>query len=199
MSIDLMTLVWKHYPQGGSELILALALADIAQDDGSRIYPSVEFMANKTRMSERNVQYLLARMIERGILIVVRKGGVLNGVNYTTKYRIDVPTLTAYLKDGVQSLHHPLENDEGGVQPSAGRGAKQRIKGVKPVAPNPSLSVKIRTPDIENQGQNQPAGKACAKCGGDTTTGTTRMRIGDVCNACREDYMAGKWKLEAAA
>lgn len=164
MSIKVMTMIWDYYPEGGSELLLALALADIAQDDGSRIYPGVKFMASKTRMSERNVQYLLAKIRDRGILKVVKEGGLINGVNHTTRYRLDLVALTAHPLDRVQTLHpveEPVDKSpetgdkiSTGVQPSAGGGANQRQKGVQPVAPNTSLSVKNRTPDDQSQGQN---------------------------------------------
>lgn len=202
MSIEVMTLVWKHYPEGGSELLLALALADIGQDDGSRIHPSVQFMAHKTRMSERNIQYLLAKMLERGILQVVRKGGRHNGQNFTTKYRIDIEALSALPIDRVQTLHpqeqhvdNPVDNSAPGVQETSTRGAKERIPGVKPVAPNPSLSVKIRTPVEKDQSQNRSPGPACANpaCKGPLTAGHTKMAIGDVCNPCYQDYLDSKW------
>jgi Helix-turn-helix domain len=87
MSIKVMNLVWDRYPEGGSELLLILALADHADDAGDRVYPSVQTMARKTRMSERAVQYLLRRIQERGLLVLVEPGG---GRNRTARYRINI-------------------------------------------------------------------------------------------------------------
>ena len=55
-------------------MLLALALADHASDDGTRVYPSIKALAEKTRRSERSVQYQLRRMQEAGWLILVNAG-----------------------------------------------------------------------------------------------------------------------------
>ena len=77
MSIKIMTQVWSRLNCGGGELLLALAIADIANDDGERIYPSVEKLAIKSRQGHRTVQRQLKEFRAKGWLIVVRgeKGG----------------------------------------------------------------------------------------------------------------------------
>jgi hypothetical protein len=77
MSVKLMGLVWDRYPEGGGELNLALKLADHAHDDGTRIFPAVDTLAERTRQSKRAVQYQLRRMEEIGWLQTVAypKGG----------------------------------------------------------------------------------------------------------------------------
>jgi len=47
MSVEVMSMVFKHYPEGGSEMLLALALADFSNDTGTQIYPSVAALAKK--------------------------------------------------------------------------------------------------------------------------------------------------------
>ncbi|VWC53724.1 gp60 [Burkholderia aenigmatica] len=88
MSVKVMTAVFERYPEGGGEMLLALALADHADDDGTHIFPSVSTMAAKTRQSERAVQYQLAKMQETGWLILVRpgRGGRKGGM--PAEYRI---------------------------------------------------------------------------------------------------------------
>lgn len=86
MSIKVMSAVFDRYPNGGGEMLLALALADHAHDDGSNIYPGVPALAEKTRQSERTVQYQLRRMIESGWLIKVGAGN--GGRSMKTEYRI---------------------------------------------------------------------------------------------------------------
>ncbi|WP_218644157.1 helix-turn-helix domain-containing protein, partial [Burkholderia pseudomallei] len=71
MSVKVMNAVFERYPEGGGEMILALALADHSHDDGTHIYPSVEKLAAKTRQSPRAVQYQLRRMQQSGWLILV--------------------------------------------------------------------------------------------------------------------------------
>jgi len=61
MSIKVMTACWERYPNGGGELLLALALADHADDDGENIYPGVESLSRKTLQSKRTIQYQLRK------------------------------------------------------------------------------------------------------------------------------------------
>lgn len=82
-----MSMVFDRYPAGGNERLLALALADHARDDGTRIWPSNAELARKTLQSERSVQRQIAQIVERGWLIPVRKAtGRPGGTN---EYRIN--------------------------------------------------------------------------------------------------------------
>lgn len=74
MSIRVMSLVWEHSKQQGSALLVLLAIADFADDDGY-CYPSVERLAHKSRMSVRNVRYILRQLEESGELVIERGGG----------------------------------------------------------------------------------------------------------------------------
>lgn len=67
--------VWKHSRHKGSDLLVLLAIADYAKDDGSGAWPSVALLAEKTRLSERNVQYVLRKLEESGELTVERHAG----------------------------------------------------------------------------------------------------------------------------
>ena len=58
MSIRMMTLVWDQSQHKGSELLLLLAIADNANDQGVA-YPSVRTLAKKTRLSTRQVKRLI--------------------------------------------------------------------------------------------------------------------------------------------
>lgn len=75
MSVKVMNEVFDRYPNGGGEMLLALALADHAHDDGSHIFPSIKKLAEKTRQSERTVQYQLRKMQSMGWLILVSNEG----------------------------------------------------------------------------------------------------------------------------
>ena len=86
MSVRIMSMVFERYPSGGGEMLLALALADHAHDDGTSIYPSVEQLAYKTRQSERTVQYQLRAMEASGWLILVNAGN--GGRGSRREYRI---------------------------------------------------------------------------------------------------------------
>ena len=130
MSVRLMAEVFARYPRGGSEMLLALALADHAHDDGSSVRPSVRHLAEKTRQSERAVQYQIRNMEAEGWLQLVANAG--GGRNNPREYRIN--------PDWVRGANPaPLE-----------KGANHDAKGCKPthervqqlLHPNHHLTIK---------------------------------------------------------
>jgi hypothetical protein len=139
MSVKVMSLVWDHYPRGGGELILALALGDWANDKGASIFPSVAQMALKTRLSERAVQYVLGKMKASGWLEQVSPGGMIAGRNVSTTYRIPIERIPQGAVGGVQKLHPLNDLSTGlstGVQSATNRGAICDMEGCNPLHPN---------------------------------------------------------------
>jgi hypothetical protein len=67
MSIRVMTRVWDLSAASGGELLVLLALADFADDDGYS-YPTPAQVAEKARLSDRQVRTVLASLEERGEL-----------------------------------------------------------------------------------------------------------------------------------
>lgn len=119
MSIAVMSHVWSLSLLGGTELLLLLAIADFADNEGVA-YPSVATLAKKIRMSERNTQYLLKKLEESGELEIQRNAGP-KGCNL---FRVKI-----------------LRNASlAPVQPIAPGGATGSAKGVQPIAPEPSLN-----------------------------------------------------------
>lgn len=108
MSVKVMSLVWERYPGKDGELNLALALADHAHDDGTRIFPGIPALMKKTRQSERAVQNQLARMKKMGWLRVVSesKGGKGN----FTEYRIDPDWLNGAISAPLATVHLATPN-----------------------------------------------------------------------------------------
>ena len=107
-----MNYVWESSKQKGSSLLLLLAIADHAHDDGTGAYPSIDALAKKTRMSVRNTQYALRRLEASGELSVSLKAGPKD-VNV---YCIPLPAV-------VQSLQ---VQEPAVVQSSVQGGASQR-------------------------------------------------------------------------
>lgn len=68
MSIGAMCAVWNRYPEGGGELLLALAIADAANGNGEVFIPRISELAAKTRQSEPVVLNGLLRMSAAGWL-----------------------------------------------------------------------------------------------------------------------------------
>lgn len=129
MSIKVMTAVFDRYPNGGGEMLLALALADHASDDGTRVFPSVQALSEKTRQSERTVQYQLRRMEEMGWLILVGAGN--GGRSMSREYRIS----TDWIKGAeIAPFKKGATDDVKGANDGI-KGCKPEHERVQPIAP----------------------------------------------------------------
>ena len=89
MSIKAITKVWETSKQKGSALLLLLAIADYAKDDGSNAWPSLKTLAKKTRMSRRNAIKVIKKLEESRELRVRREQGP-NGTNFYDLIFLDV-------------------------------------------------------------------------------------------------------------
>ena len=128
MSVKIMSMIFDRYHGGGGEMLLALALADHAHDDGTNIFPSVKHLSEKTRQSERTIQYQLRKMEQSGWLILVadEKGGR----NKTREYRInDCWIKGANIAPVLKGANHDI------------KGAIQNKKGAIAVAPESSITI----------------------------------------------------------
>lgn len=84
MAINVLNDVWKCRDiEEPAEMLVMLAIADCCDPRGWG-FPSVRLIADKARQSERNVQRVITRLVERGLLIVERKVGRGN----PSKYRV---------------------------------------------------------------------------------------------------------------
>jgi hypothetical protein len=63
MSVKCMDRVWEHSRAKGSALLLLLAIADHAHDDGTGAYMSQRTLAAKTRLSVRQVRRLIDQLV----------------------------------------------------------------------------------------------------------------------------------------
>lgn len=93
MSISVLSKVWEHYPNGGSELLSLLALADWSDDDGLS-FPSIASVAKKTRLSVSQARRVVHELIGTGFIQVVgnKNGGVKGS---SRRYKINIAQLTA--------------------------------------------------------------------------------------------------------
>jgi hypothetical protein len=68
-----MTKVWSDSPYNGTRLILHLALADMAHDDG-KFFASQTHLAQKSRCSVHYVREVINEMIANGHIKIISKG-----------------------------------------------------------------------------------------------------------------------------
>lgn len=129
MSVRVMTAVFDRYPNGGGEMLTALALADHASDDGTRVFPGIKALAEKTRQSERTIQYQLRRMEESGWLILVSAGN--GGRSMTSEYRISLDWIKGA---DIAPIQKGASDDIKGASDDT-KGCKPEQKRVQRVAP----------------------------------------------------------------
>jgi Helix-turn-helix domain len=122
-----MAAAWKGSIHGGTELLMLLAIADFADDEGNA-YPSIGTLAKKCRMKQRNVNYLIKTLQESGEL-EIRIG---QGPRGTNRYRINVHRLAMQSIAGLQQ--------GAGVQRIAHPPAKRCTTPLQPVADKPSVN-----------------------------------------------------------
>ena len=87
MSIKWMTKVWSDSPYNGTRLILHLALADMAHDDG-RFFASQTHLAKKARCTTHYVREVINEFIAGGWIVIVTKG---NSRGKATVYQLLIP------------------------------------------------------------------------------------------------------------
>lgn len=80
-----MTWVWANSPYSGERLLLHLALADFANDEGI-CFPSHGTLARKARCSKGWVSQTVRQMIADGLLVEVEKAG--QGRGKVGRYRL---------------------------------------------------------------------------------------------------------------
>lgn len=93
-----MATVWEKSQHSGTGLLMLLAIADFADDEG-QAFPSVATLARKCRMKERNAQYILSELIESGELAILRG----NGPRGCNLYKINIRSLGVQQSAPVQS------------------------------------------------------------------------------------------------
>ena len=189
MSIRLMSQVWEDVRiQSQAELLVLLALADHARDDGL-CWPSMRTIAAKARIEERSAQRILRRLIEKGLVELVSKGGCFDGQNVANRYKV---------KGGDGASPHGLTESHPGATSGQGVGGDGRSPRGDPESSDgvtlgqgnhhiePPLSKTTTTiyPDMDN---NERGGKQAREassssrrvCEGGGSSGSLPKQSGD--------------------
>lgn len=173
MAARMTGMVFDRYPGGGGELLLALALADNSHDDGTHIFPSVATLAEKSRQSERSVQYQLRKMERIGWLeVVCEGGGRLKGYKSggrPREYRISPYWIAGgdLATDG--GAEEQPEIPKGANSAPFGKGANQSGKGCKtaPERVQPRVgkgaTAVAPEPKATKSNQEQPSHRECER------------------------------------
>lgn len=92
MSIRVMTRVWDHSKASEGALLVLLAIADCAHEDGTGAWPSLAEIGRKARLSERGVRYALRKLEEAGELAIEYQAGPGGCNRYAVTMRPDPGT-----------------------------------------------------------------------------------------------------------
>jgi hypothetical protein len=126
MSVRVQTYVWQLELSPYQKLV-AIALADHCQDDGSEARPSQDRLARKTGLSRRGIQKILQQLVEAGVIILDKRGFQ----HYANIYRFPLPEDFATLRreprspltqtpdaNGVRQMRTARRPDANGVRPN---------------------------------------------------------------------------------
>lgn len=161
MSIRVMTDVWAYADCSGSELLVLLALADFSDDNGRNIYPSMQTLATKARLSVKQARRVVQNLVKLNLIEIVEVGGWDRGRNRSNAYRIILENLHA---PGTPNLgvpsSHPREygtpTDGRDVLPSAGDDpsydplTKPPLKGKRPTRAQAEKRKNYRPPEYSD-------------------------------------------------
>lgn len=155
MSIDLITMVRRRLDVSETELLVAVELADAANDYGEGISVGVNRIADCARQHPRTVQRCLKRLRDAGWLEIVAEGGMVGGRGKATTYRINPEWVRGGVLPGFPDFipqHDPkLKADyearqRGGVLPGVDKQPRQNdpervtkpgVKGDTAMSPDP--------------------------------------------------------------
>lgn len=129
MSVRTMAAVWERSKHSGTNLLMLLAIADFADDDGMA-FPSVNKLATKCRMSKRNAQDRLRELAESGELTIKKNQGP--PPKFPNLFTVNLKHLGVKTTAPVQHTS-PVQND-------VERGEAHCAPAVKPTAPKPSYN-----------------------------------------------------------
>lgn len=149
MSVHVSAYVWEHSQHKGAELLLMLAIADIAHKNGVA-FPSVKTLAGYLRMSERQTQRLIQRCEASNELEVKRNAGPHGCHLFRVRLNLTLP-----LFSGGQPVEKPGDILSGDKM----SGDKSAQKGVTFRASRGDIAT---SPEPKEQLLERKEGAACA-------------------------------------
>lgn len=150
MSIKWIDRVWSDSPYEGARLLLHLAMADHANDEGW-FYAGQNSLARKARCSVEYVRQVVLQMVDDGMLVIERKGV---GKGRATEYRLAPvkPNSVGVMKGGV------LPKPVGGQLPNS----DQQLPNSDGQLPNSTPNQPSLQPSTNNQDLVVASGEANA-------------------------------------
>ena len=126
---------WKHAPVDQGTLLVLLALADSADERSRSCYPGIDSLAEKSRLSDRQVQYCLKRLRELGVISIQRNASPVK----TNLYKIERVAKWLEVRDAKIAPHGSKPD----TQSDASRDEVDCVSDTKSTSPKPSVTVSI--------------------------------------------------------
>jgi hypothetical protein len=137
VSLKVMTQVWERTDLSQSQTLVALALADHADDEGE-CWPSLDRVAEKSRLKKRQTQRVIQQLEQIGILQVERAVGRRNTNCYRFTFHDEQKGVTATpFVDAAKGVMGDAEK----VSPGTEKVSPVTQKGVTAMTPESSLTV----------------------------------------------------------
>lgn len=111
MSVRTMARVWDGSKHSGSELLMLLAIADFADDDG-RAYPSISRLARKCRVTSRYAIVLLDALSQGGELEIKKNAGPVGQGGRTNLYRVALNKLVGGHQEPMNQGSQPRQPED---------------------------------------------------------------------------------------
>lgn len=152
MSIKVQSYVWENSKATGSALLLLLAIADFAHDDGTGAWPSTDTLAKKCRQSIRNVAYLLRKLEDSGELKTIVAGGPKGCNAYSIPLHLAPANIAPPMQETAPDCTQPLQTR---VKTPCKPGPRIAPEPLETVIDEPSLNLSnevsrdVSTPDDE--------------------------------------------------
>lgn len=131
MSNRLLTIAWG-VPLPTTKKMVLLRLADFADDNGRRVFPSVARLAHECGTSERTVQYALRDLETDGFIVVV--GNATGGRGRAREYAVLVERLLAAQEPYEKGANDDTTSER--LQPATEKGATDDKKGATHCTPS---------------------------------------------------------------
>jgi hypothetical protein len=187
MSIKVMARVWENETvTDHTELLILLAMADFS-DDAGNCFPSINRLAKKSRLSDRQAHRVIKKLCDKRWLELVEKGGVRNGKNVSNRYKILLADLQEQKEGDVMTGGDTVTPPQRGV-----RGDAMTPRGDAMMTPRGVTS------GCPSDGQSEPSKKNVdvVSCLG-VVEEEEAARLAKEFGACPKQAQALRWHLQS--
>lgn len=151
-----MSEVWEHAPLVGTDLLVLMALADMANDDRRECWPGLKNLAHKARISIRQVSNILSDLELQGIIVISARMTEAGGTT-SNLYRVNETSSWAVLTE-YESENTPLNHSS--TPPRTVEHPPHEAQNIPPISVAP---VEVHTNRLVKPSNEAKSGKKKSK------------------------------------